>query len=145
MSPTRRQQIGGMKVRILPMISALTLLATCLCACAETFEDLWLTRIKSPPYGGLVKEIDGTIAANGKRLHPYRDPGPCAHARTDWPATPRGRSNTACIQRHWLRWRVQRKSGAGSTMKMSRAAETLATDADSRARNEKAADRDVRG
>jgi hypothetical protein len=60
------------------MLSGLTLLATCLCACAETFEDLWLTRIKPPPYGSVVTEIDDTIAANGKRLHPYRDLV-CAH------------------------------------------------------------------
>jgi hypothetical protein len=60
------------------MLSALTLLATCLCACAETIEDFWLTRIKPPPYGNVVTEINDTFAANGKRLHPYRDLV-CAH------------------------------------------------------------------
>jgi len=60
-----------MDVRIVPTLSALTLFATCLCAGAETFDDLWLTRIKPPPYGGVATEFDDRIAAHGKRLHPY--------------------------------------------------------------------------
>jgi len=67
-----------MDIRIVPMLSALTLFATCPCARAETFADLWLTRIKPPPYGRLTAEFDDTIAADGKRLHPYRDLV-CAH------------------------------------------------------------------
>ena len=67
-----------MDVRIMPMFSTLTLFATCLCAGAETFDDLWLTRIKPPPYGGVATEFDDTIAADGKRLHPYRE-SICAH------------------------------------------------------------------
>ena len=62
----------------MPMLSALTLFATCSCGRAETFDDLWLTRIKPPPYGGVATEFDDTIAADGKRLHPYRDLV-CAH------------------------------------------------------------------
>ena len=67
-----------MDVRLVPTFSALTLFATCLCASAETFEDLWLTRIKPPPYGGVATEFDDTIAADGKRLYPDRDLV-CAH------------------------------------------------------------------
>ena len=67
-----------MDVRIMPMFSTLTLFATCLCAGAETFDDLWLTRIKPPPYGGVATEFEDNIAADGKRLHPYRDLV-CAH------------------------------------------------------------------
>ena len=46
-----------MDVRILPTLSALTLFATCLCARAETFDDLWLTRIKPPPYAEYLDAI----------------------------------------------------------------------------------------
>jgi rare lipoprotein A (peptidoglycan hydrolase) len=67
-----------MSVRIPFTLSVLTLFATCLCARAETFEDLWLTRIKPPPYGGVATEFDDTMAADGKRRHPYRDIV-CAH------------------------------------------------------------------
>ena len=67
-----------MNVRIVLMLSAPALVATGLCARAETFDDLWLTRIKPPPYGGVATEFDDTIAADGKRLHPYRDIV-CAH------------------------------------------------------------------
>lgn len=67
-----------MKRRILPVLSALALVAASACARAETFEDLWLTRVKPPPYGGVATEFDDTIAADGKRLHPYRDLL-CAH------------------------------------------------------------------
>jgi hypothetical protein len=45
---------------------------------ADSFEDLWLTRIKPPPYGGVATEFDDTVAADGKQLHPYRDMI-CAH------------------------------------------------------------------
>jgi hypothetical protein len=69
-----------MDVRIMPMFSTLTLFATCLCAGAETFDDLWLMRIKPPPYAGVATEFDDTVAADGKRLHPYRDLALCAHA-----------------------------------------------------------------
>ena len=62
----------------MPMLSALALFATCPCGRAETFDDLWLTRIKPPPYGGVATEFDDTIAADGKRLRPYRDLV-CAH------------------------------------------------------------------
>jgi rare lipoprotein A len=67
-----------MRVRIVLTVSALTLFASCPCARADSFEDLWLTRIKPPPYGGVATEFDDTIAADGKRLHPYRDMV-CAH------------------------------------------------------------------
>src|SRR5258708_25806693 len=67
-----------MKVRMVFTVSALTLFASCQCARAETFEDLWLTRIKPPPYGGVATEFDDTIAADCKRRHPYRDLV-CAH------------------------------------------------------------------
>jgi hypothetical protein len=60
------------------MLSALTLFTTCQYARAETFDDLWLTHIKPPPYGGGATEFDDTIAADGKRLYPYRDLV-CAH------------------------------------------------------------------
>jgi rare lipoprotein A (peptidoglycan hydrolase) len=60
------------------MLSALTLLAAGPQARAQTFEDLWLTRIKPPPYGGVATEFDDKVAADGKRLHPYRDLV-CAH------------------------------------------------------------------
>ncbi|HEV2970830.1 MAG TPA: septal ring lytic transglycosylase RlpA family protein [Pirellulales bacterium] len=59
-------------------LSALTLFASDLCARADSFEDLWLTRIKPPPYGGVATEFDDTVAADGKQLHPYRDMV-CAH------------------------------------------------------------------
>jgi hypothetical protein len=68
----------GMKVRIVLTVSALTLLANCPDARADSFEDLWLTRIKPPPYGGVATEFDDTVAFDGKRLHPYRDLV-CAH------------------------------------------------------------------
>jgi rare lipoprotein A len=67
-----------MDVRMVLGLSALMLLATCLCARAETFDDLWRTRIKPPPYGGIATEFNDTIAADGKRLHPDRDMI-CAH------------------------------------------------------------------
>jgi rare lipoprotein A (peptidoglycan hydrolase) len=67
-----------MNLGILPILSALMLLGTCLCASAQSFEDLWLTRIKPPPYGGVATEFDDSVAADGKRLHPYRDLV-CAH------------------------------------------------------------------
>ena len=60
------------------MLAAAALCATCLCARAGTFEDLWLTRIKPPPYGGVATQFTDTIAADGKRLHPYRE-SICAH------------------------------------------------------------------
>ena len=63
---------------IVLMLSALTLFASHPCARAATFDDLWLTRIKPPPYGGVATEFDDTIAFDGKRLHPYRDLV-CAH------------------------------------------------------------------
>ena len=67
-----------MNARIVLDLSALTLVATCLCARAETFDDLWRTRIKPPPYGGIATEFNDTIAADGKRLDPRRDLV-CAH------------------------------------------------------------------
>jgi rare lipoprotein A (peptidoglycan hydrolase) len=67
-----------MKVRMVLSLSALTLLANSLSARADSFEDLWLTRIKPPPYGGVATEFDDTISADGKQLHPYRDMV-CAH------------------------------------------------------------------
>jgi rare lipoprotein A len=67
-----------MDVRTVLMLSALTLFAACPCARAETFDDLWGTRIKPPPYGGIATEFDDTLAADGKRLHPQRDLV-CAH------------------------------------------------------------------
>lgn len=70
--------ISRMNVRIVLTLWALTSFATCACARAATFDDLWLTRIKPPPYGGVATEFDDTIAADGKRLHPYRDLV-CAH------------------------------------------------------------------
>ncbi len=70
--------VNGMNIRLVFMLSALTLFATSLCARAATFDDLWLTRIKPPPYGGVATEFNDTIAADGKRLHPYRDLV-CAH------------------------------------------------------------------
>lgn len=76
--PQGYRKVNGMDVRIVPTLSALTLFATCLCARAETFDDLWLTRIKPPPYGGVATEFDDAIAADGKRLRPYRDLV-CAH------------------------------------------------------------------
>jgi rare lipoprotein A (peptidoglycan hydrolase) len=67
-----------MGVRIVTMLSTLMLFATCLGARAESFDDLWLTRIKPPPYGGVATEFSDTIAADGKRLFPHRDLV-CAH------------------------------------------------------------------
>ena len=67
-----------MKSRLVLMLPALTLFAACSSARAETFDDLWLTRIKPPPYGGVATEFDDKIAADGKRLYPYRDLV-CAH------------------------------------------------------------------
>jgi rare lipoprotein A (peptidoglycan hydrolase) len=67
-----------MSVRIVVVLTALTQFATCPDARTETFDDLWLTRIKPPPYGGVATEFADTIAADGKRLHPYRDLV-CAH------------------------------------------------------------------
>ena len=68
-----------MNVRIALTISGLTLSAACPGAhAAETFNDRWLTRIKPPPYGGVATEFYDTIAADGKRLYPYRDKV-CAH------------------------------------------------------------------
>jgi rare lipoprotein A (peptidoglycan hydrolase) len=67
-----------MDVRIVLTLSALMLVAGCFCARATSFDDLWLTRIKPPPYGGIATQFDDTIAADGKRLHPYRDMI-CAH------------------------------------------------------------------
>ena len=57
-----------MNRRIVLMLSALTLFASHPCARAATFDDLWLTRIKPPPYGGVATEFDDTIAFDGKRL-----------------------------------------------------------------------------
>jgi hypothetical protein len=37
------------------MLSALTQFTTSLCARAETFDDLFLTRIKSSPYGAGIR------------------------------------------------------------------------------------------
>src|SRR6202521_3063018 len=71
-------QIAHMKVRILLMSLAPALLSTCVGACAATFDDLWVTRIKPPPYGGVATEFDDTVAADGKRLYPDRDLV-CAH------------------------------------------------------------------
>jgi rare lipoprotein A (peptidoglycan hydrolase) len=67
-----------MKVPMVLSLSALELFASDLCARADSFEDLWLTRIKPPPYGGVATEFDDTVAADGKQLHPYRDMV-CAH------------------------------------------------------------------
>ena len=67
-----------MKVRMVLSVSTLTLFASGLCARADSFEDLWLTRIKPPPYGGVATEFDDRIAADGKRLYPHRDLV-CAH------------------------------------------------------------------
>src|ERR1700751_6394768 len=67
-----------MSVRIVVVLTALTQFATSPDARTETFDDLWLTRIKPPPYGGVATEFDDAIAADGKRLHPYRD-FVCAH------------------------------------------------------------------
>jgi rare lipoprotein A len=67
-----------MDARVVLTLSGLTLGAGCLCAHATSFDDLWLTRIKPPPYGGIATEFDDKIAADGKRLHPYRDMI-CAH------------------------------------------------------------------
>jgi rare lipoprotein A (peptidoglycan hydrolase) len=60
------------------VLAAVALCSTCLGARAGTFEDLWLTRIKPPPYGGVATQFTDTIAADGKRLHPYRE-SVCAH------------------------------------------------------------------
>ena len=46
-------------------LSALTLFASDLCVGADSFEDLWLTRIKPPPYGGVATQFTDTIAATG--------------------------------------------------------------------------------
>ncbi len=62
-----------MKIRIALTLSGLTLSAACPGVHAETFENLWLTRIKPPPYGGVATEFYDTIAADGKRIYPYRD------------------------------------------------------------------------
>jgi hypothetical protein len=67
-----------MKVRTVLSLSALTLFASEPSARADSFDDLWLTRIKPPPYGGVATEFDDTIAFDGKQLHPYRDMI-CAH------------------------------------------------------------------
>jgi len=67
-----------MKARIACVFPALMLFSACFAARAETFDDLWLTRIKPPPYGGIATEFDDKIAADGKRLYPYRDMV-CAH------------------------------------------------------------------
>jgi rare lipoprotein A (peptidoglycan hydrolase) len=67
-----------MRVRIVLTVSTLTLLANGPGARADSFEDLWLTRIKPPPYGGVATEFDDAVASDGKRLHPYRDLI-CAH------------------------------------------------------------------
>jgi rare lipoprotein A (peptidoglycan hydrolase) len=67
-----------MNIRLVLMLSALTLVATCPCARAGTFDDLWGSRIKPPPYAGIATEFDDTIAADGRRLHPDRDLV-CAH------------------------------------------------------------------
>jgi hypothetical protein len=68
-----------MNVRIALTLSGLTLSAACPGAhAADTFNDLWLTRIKPPPYGGVATEFYDTVAADGKRLYPYRDKV-CAH------------------------------------------------------------------
>jgi len=68
-----------MSIRVVFTLSALPLFAASHGAfAAGTFEDLWLTRIKPPPYSGLASEFDDTIASDGKRLHPYRDLV-CAH------------------------------------------------------------------
>ena len=67
-----------MNVRIALALSGLALSAACPGAHAETFDDLWLTRIKPPAYGGVATEFDDAIAADGKWLHPYRDLV-CAH------------------------------------------------------------------
>jgi rare lipoprotein A len=67
-----------MKVLMVLILSALTLFVVDPRARAATFEDLWLTRIKPPPYGGVATEFDDKVAADGKRLHPYRDLV-CAH------------------------------------------------------------------
>ena len=60
------------------MLAAVALCSTCLCARAGSFEDLWLTRIKPPPYSGVATQFTDTIAADGKRLYPYRE-SICAH------------------------------------------------------------------
>jgi hypothetical protein len=78
---TRQRELTGFDcadTRLVFMVSAVALVATCLCARADTFADLWLTRIKPPPYGGVATEFDDTLAADGKRLHPHRDLI-CAH------------------------------------------------------------------
>lgn len=62
----------------MPMLPLLTLLTTGVYARAATFEDLWLTRIKPPPYAGVATEFNDKIAADGKRLNPHRDLV-CAH------------------------------------------------------------------
>ena len=67
-----------MKVPMVLSLSALTLFTSDLCARADSFEDLWLTRIKPPPYGGVATEFNDRVAADGKQLHPYRDMV-CAH------------------------------------------------------------------
>jgi hypothetical protein len=78
MSPPGNLHNPGMNVRIALAVSGLTLSAACFGAQAETFDDLWLTRIKPPPYAGVATEFDDTIAADGKRLNPHRDLV-CAH------------------------------------------------------------------
>jgi rare lipoprotein A (peptidoglycan hydrolase) len=45
---------------------------------AATFEDLWLTRIKPPPYGGVATEFSDRKGAWGNRIDPSRD-RICAH------------------------------------------------------------------
>jgi peptidoglycan lytic transglycosylase len=45
---------------------------------AETFEDLWLTRIKPPPYEGIATRFDDTRAFDGTPLDPNRQ-FVCAH------------------------------------------------------------------
>jgi hypothetical protein len=70
--PQRDSKIDGMKSRILPRLSAPKLLATRLCARAETFGDLWLTLIKPPPCGATLSRLteNGCIPIEpGLRAH----------------------------------------------------------------------------
>ena len=58
--------------------ATLALLLAAGAAQAETFEGLWLTRIKSQPYPGIATEFDDRIGSDGRELHPYRNRY-CAH------------------------------------------------------------------
>jgi hypothetical protein len=67
-----------MSIRVVFMFALVLFAASRPARATGTFEELWLTRIKPPPYGGVATEFDDTIAFDGTRLYPYRDLI-CAH------------------------------------------------------------------